>query len=429
MGVNVQYIKLTAYSKMIQWTVFLIMLSMFSCQATTLMDTTTTDWWIWTDWDPCLPDDGSAVPDCSKYIDPDLKQPAYLEHAYNCSRYWECGPGGETCLFECAPCGIDNPMCNGQWALSFDVRYQYPLGPVCDWPSTINCTNGGCEDKEPRPECCSDEECNNGCPASHCSHNFQCIYDEHCDCTLDTDCDTYDGICNIPPPHTNDTCAYCSDGQCKGGCLLDSNCIYPAPVCDVVDHTCKCRDDNDRNSGDFCNNAGLCEQGMCNDHPECSGYDQICDIANYNNCFFCDGGNGCSSEDGCCEGCHDSGLNCEYPAPICDLADHTCKCNDDSDCHPEDFCNASGICEIAVCLADTECNGFDQICNAQYDNCFYCGKDDCPSNADGCCPGCHDSALNCEYPAPVCDQASHTCKCSEDSDCHAEDFCNNDGIC
>ena len=29
----------------------------------------------------------------------------------------------------------------------------------------------------------------------------------------------------------------------------------------------------------------------------------------------------------------------------------------------------------------------------------------------------------------MCDQASHTCKCSEDSDCHAEDFCNNDGIC
>ena len=138
----------------------------------------------------------------------------------DCSRFWECGPAGETCLFECAPCGRDNPMCNGQWALSFDVRFQYPVGPTCDWPSTINCTNGGCEDKEPRPECCSDEECNNGCPASHCSHNFQCIYDEHCDCTLDTDCDTYDGICNIPPPHTNDTCAYCSDGQCKGGKAL-----------------------------------------------------------------------------------------------------------------------------------------------------------------------------------------------------------------
>ena len=73
---------------------------------------------------------------------------------------------------------------------------------------------------------------------------------------------------------------------------------------------------------------------------------------------------------------------------MCDLADHTCKCNDDSDCHAEDFCNTeTGVCELAVCLADTECDGFDQICNDQYDNCFYCGKDDCPHHTDGCCPG------------------------------------------
>ena len=86
-------------------------------------------------------------------------------------------------------------------------------------------------------------------------------------------------------------------------------------------------------------------------------------------------------------GCHDSALNCEYPAPVCDLASHTCKCNDDSDCHAEDFCNNDGVCELYVCLADTECDGFDQICNAQHDNCFYCGQDDCPHHTDGCCPG------------------------------------------
>ena len=116
-------------------------------------------------------------------------------------------------------------MCNGQWALSFDVRYQYPLGPVCDWPSTINCTNGGCEDHVPRPECCSDEECANGCPGSHCSHNFQCIYNEHCECTLDADCDHFDEVCNLPPPHTPENCAYCVDAQCKGGMLT---CLLPA---------------------------------------------------------------------------------------------------------------------------------------------------------------------------------------------------------
>ena len=148
----------------------------------------------------------------------------FLPPSLDCSRFWECGPDGETCLFECAACGRDNPMCNGQWALSFDVRYQFPLGPVCDWPSTINCTNGGCEDHVPRPECCSDEECANGCPGSHCSHNFQCIYNEHCECTLDADCDHFDEVCNLPPPHTPENCAYCVDAQCKGGMLT---CLLP----------------------------------------------------------------------------------------------------------------------------------------------------------------------------------------------------------
>ena len=87
-------------------------------------------------------------------------------------------------------------------------------------------------------------------------------------------------------------------------------------------------------------------------------------------------------------GCHDSGLNCEYPAPICDLADHTCKCNNDDDCKAEDFCNTdTGKCEpLPTCVEDVECEGFDEICNANYDNCFYCGGDDCQA-IDGCCPG------------------------------------------
>ena len=38
-------------------------------------------------------------------------------------------------------------MCNDQWALTFDESYQFPYGPVCDWPSNIDCTNkpGTCE--------------------------------------------------------------------------------------------------------------------------------------------------------------------------------------------------------------------------------------------------------------------------------------------
>ena len=68
-----------------------------------------------------------------------------MESVLDCSRFWECGPAGETCLFECAACQTEmnsNPLCNGQWALTFDMRFQYPVGPVCDWPSAIDCTPG-----------------------------------------------------------------------------------------------------------------------------------------------------------------------------------------------------------------------------------------------------------------------------------------------
>ena len=66
----------------------------------------------------------------------------------DCSRFWECGPDYESCLFECAHCGgSSNPLCNDQQALSFDPSYNYPVGPVCDWPKNIDCTNqpGECD--------------------------------------------------------------------------------------------------------------------------------------------------------------------------------------------------------------------------------------------------------------------------------------------
>ena len=51
----------------------------------------------------------------------------------DCSRFWECGPAGESCLFECANCCHDGPesgncnwQCEGkqgyQWALTFDDK-------------------------------------------------------------------------------------------------------------------------------------------------------------------------------------------------------------------------------------------------------------------------------------------------------------------
>ena len=51
----------------------------------------------------------------------------------DCSRFWECGPAGESCLVECANCCPDGPesgnciqLCEGkqgyQWALTFDEK-------------------------------------------------------------------------------------------------------------------------------------------------------------------------------------------------------------------------------------------------------------------------------------------------------------------
>jgi len=94
----------------------------------------------------CLPYDGSEVPDCSLYINPDQYVPFYHQHSSNCSRFWECGPEGEACLLECVSCPLGPMECpddvcqdrNGKfyWSLFFDDRFNYwPEGPSCVWPA------------------------------------------------------------------------------------------------------------------------------------------------------------------------------------------------------------------------------------------------------------------------------------------------------
>ena len=54
-----------------------------------------------------------------------------------------CGPNGETCLMDCANCQREigqEVWCEDRWALTFDVSYQYPNGPVCDWPANVECS-------------------------------------------------------------------------------------------------------------------------------------------------------------------------------------------------------------------------------------------------------------------------------------------------
>ena len=132
----------------------------------------------------------------------------------DCSRFWVCGPEGETCLVECAHCGgPTNSLCNDQWALTFDTSYQYPLGPVCDWPSNIEC--GVVCDPEVN-ECCHNDDCDK-CPDGYCALDFHCIYDGVCECEQDSDCDNFDVVCNVPAPHDESSCAFCDGGECVGG--------------------------------------------------------------------------------------------------------------------------------------------------------------------------------------------------------------------
>merc|ERR1712126_584807 len=299
------------------WVLLVVLLKLVACQKdydTDDFQFTTNDQQITVTYNSgqdCLPYDGSVVPDCSKYIDPVTKEPYYKEHSSNCSRFWECGPGGETCLFECAACGgPSNPMCHGQWALTFDPSYQYPNGPVCDWPSNIDC-GVECDhiNKPDEFECCLNEHCDQ-CDGGYCSLFFQCVYPGTCECKHDSDCNNWDGTCNVPAPHDPDNCAYCSEeGTCLGGC-------------GGLDNDPNCPD------GYHCNqDTHLCESGTCDGDEFCEGHDVMCN-ANYDNCFFC--GGDCGSDNGCCEGCHDSTLNCPYPTPVCQ-DDHECGCNDNDD--------------------------------------------------------------------------------------------------
>ena len=67
------------------------------------------------------------------------------------------------------------------------MRYQFPVGPVCDWPAFVDCGNEENEDNfatlEPEPRCHVDEEC--------------LPYDD--DCSLIPDCNE---LCDENDPNT-----------------------------------------------------------------------------------------------------------------------------------------------------------------------------------------------------------------------------------
>ena len=81
----------------------------------------------------------------------------------------------------------------GQWALTFDVTFQYPVGPVCNWPNIIDCTLTCSEDDE----CQENSDCSL-CSGGYCNMDCGCTYPTPCQCSSDQDCDQFDGICDVP---------------------------------------------------------------------------------------------------------------------------------------------------------------------------------------------------------------------------------------
>jgi len=493
----------------------------------------------------CQPWDGSKIPNCSYFVHPGHEQPYYHVHEYDCSKFWECGPAKEACLFHCAPCG---DLCPGWNGLSFDCRYQYPYGPVCDYPGNVECenhipcpscpascdndwqtcdestgcvcgpecrTDPDCEDSEycddngtcqegcrddsgcatscsqcvnhecMDPSCCSDEDCPNGvCLNGEC---VPCIVDDDCDscatceanqcvlpsCCSDEDCP--DGVClngecvSCIVDDDCDSCATCEDNQCvlptccsdedcPDGVCLDGECVECAvdDDCNLTGgcSTCQanscvapqCCADEDCPVGQHCND-GVCD-GECTDSSHCPYGDSaaLCDVPSYFQCQYCDLDShlceqGCDSDSNCpgdypvCSpdhkcGCTDTSDCVGGTGTLCDVPDYTqcsycdpenaqCKpgCDEDADC-PSDFPTCDLDSHTCGCSDSSECTGSDAVCDVtDYQNCFYCDAQDAQ-----CKPGCVTDD-NCPSDFPVCG-ANHRCGCVANSDCE-----NSDGVC
>jgi len=381
----------------------------------------------------CLAYDGSKVPDCREFIDPAIGEPYYHPHSYNCSRFWECGPSYETCLFECARCNtvdFDNPLCKDQWALTFDPEIQYPYGPVCKWPADIDCDNGQAPcDCEPWQSCVGDVCLPQCVEDSHCPDGYMCDDCNWCvedpnqpECSSDAEC--LQGVCDTPWPYS--TCEYCDTDKCLPGCSTSSNCPAEAPVCGCAgcgDHVCGCSADSDCPQGYICDT----NNHVCTEDIGCDGDDNNClqntcdEPANwpYTTCEYCSEANGID----CLPGCS-SNSNCPAEYPLCGISGnaHRCGCNVDADCAG---LGADYVCDQDThgCKEDLGCNGDDNNCkqnicdepaNWPYTTCEYCSDD----NGKDCVPGCAGDAV-CPSLFPVCGlpEDAHRCGCSNDADC------------
>jgi len=245
------------------------------------------------DWTSCAepgaPYDGSKVPDCSAFHGQVNTTSFFHVHEYDCGLYWVCSPEGP-CLMQCPACNL-NPTNCPDGRLQFDCRYTVPLGPVCDFYTTVGCHN-----------------CEETCAANNCPGETECDTSTDCqcsDCKTDADCSSGEKCC---------------DRQCAISCDNDPTptpkpTTTPTPKPTTTNTPCptECCSDDDCEEGFICEN-GECKK-PCNNDSDCDGANEICNPT-YDNCQYCSADNIC--ENGCA-----GDSNCWTEMPSCSPA-HSC---------------------------------------------------------------------------------------------------------
>merc|ERR1719507_1170756 len=239
--------------------------------------------------EPGHPYDGSKVPDCSAFHGQVNSTSFFHVHEYDCGLYWVCSPEGP-CLMQCPACNL-NPTNCPDGRLQFDCRYTVPLGPVCDFYTTVGCHN-----------------CEETCAANNCPGETECDTSTDCqcsDCKTDADCSSGEKCC---------------DRQCAISCDNDPTptpkpTTTPTPKPTTTNTPCptECCSDDDCEEGFICEN-GECKK-PCNNDSDCDGANEICNPT-YDNCQYCSADNIC--ENGCA-----GDSNCWTEMPSCSPA-HSC---------------------------------------------------------------------------------------------------------
>jgi len=288
----------------------------------------------WTHCDePGAPYDGSKVPDCSAFHGQVNTTSFFHVHEYDCGLFWICSPEGP-CLMQCAACNTNPGNCpDGR--LQFDCRYTVPVGPVCDFYSTVGCHN--CEETCAANNCPGDTECDTStdCQCSDCKTDADCSSGEMCcdrQCAISCDGDTTTSkptpTTTPKPTTTNTPCPTecCSDDDCEDGTCENGECVPNTTTknpntTDGGDTTTamttacqfECCSNDDCEEGFICEN-GECKKPCSND-ADCDGANEICNPT-YDNCQYCSADNIC--ENGCA-----GDSNCWADMPSCSAA-HSC---------------------------------------------------------------------------------------------------------